>query len=209
MNFKDGRTLKKNYCIDCLEKGIKTKVSWDALRCKKCNNIYRWKNLNYKKETSKKISITKRTKKLGMGKMNGSYIDGRCSKTYYCIECGRKISYKTWNRGKKRCSSCATKGKNNSNYIDGRSYEKYPREFNVKLKEFIRKRDNDICKKCNMTQEEHFIVFGRNIEVHHIDYDRKNCNENNLITLCKQCNLRINRNRDYWKEFFKNKLLKI
>ena len=56
-----------------------------------------------------------------------------------------------------------------------------------------------------MTQEEHFIVYGRNIEIHHIDYDRKNCGEDNLITLCKQCNLRANYNRDYWKNSYEEK----
>lgn len=57
-----------------------------------------------------------------------------------------------------------------------------------------------------MTQEEHFIVYGRDIDVHHIDYDRKNCKEYNLIVLCKQCNIRANYNRDYWIDYYKNKL---
>jgi 5-methylcytosine-specific restriction endonuclease McrA len=58
-----------------------------------------------------------------------------------------------------------------------------------------------------MTEEEHLIVFGSSLEVHHIDYDKYNNKEYNLITLCKQCNVRANYNRNYWKEiyFLKNK----
>ena len=41
--------------------------------------------------------------------------------------------------------------------------------------------------------------------VHHIDYNKQNCKENNLITLCLQCNNRVNSNRNYWKEYFQNK----
>jgi 5-methylcytosine-specific restriction endonuclease McrA len=53
-----------------------------------------------------------------------------------------------------------------------------------------------------MTEEEHLIVYGKVLDVHHIDYDRKNSSEDNLITLCRQCNIRANFNRGYWEEFF-------
>jgi hypothetical protein len=58
-----------------------------------------------------------------------------------------------------------------------------------------------------MTEEEHLTVIGRTLEVHHIDYNKKNCKEENLITLCKWCNLRANYNRNYWKTYYQNKLL--
>ncbi len=43
------------------------------------------------------------------------FIDGRCSKIYYCIEkdCKNKISYSNWCTGNKRCAACAKKGKRN------------------------------------------------------------------------------------------------
>ena len=53
-----------------------------------------------------------------------------------------------------------------------------------------------------MTEEEHIITYGKVLDVHHIDYNKENCKENNLITLCKQCNLRANKNRDYWYGYF-------
>jgi len=76
-------------------------------------------------------------------------------------------------------------------------------------KESIRKRDNYICQNCSMIEEEHLIVIGTNLHIHHIDYDKENCNENNLITLCNSCNVRANFNRDYWKNIFQNKIAQL
>lgn len=44
------------------------------------------------------------------------------------------------------------------------------------------------------------------LTVHHIDYDKYNCNEQNLITLCRSCHPKTNFNRDYWKLFFRRRL---
>lgn len=89
-------------------------------------------------------------------------------------------------------------------YVHGEGYEPYSKEFNTKLKAEIRARDNYKCQGegCSITQEEHFIMYGRDIEVHHIDYNKQDCNEKNLITLCKQCNIRANFNRQYWQDYF-------
>lgn len=37
----------------------------------------------------------------------------------------------------------------------------------------------------------------------HIDYDKKNCNSDNLITLCRVCHIKTNFNRSYWINYFK------
>ena len=39
-------------------------------------------------------------------------------------------------------------------------------------------------------------------EVHHIDYNKMNCVEENFVLLCKSCHLRTNANREYWKDYF-------
>ena len=121
-----------------------------------------------------------------------------------------------------RCKSCANKGSNNPNFdndilkgennpnwIDGRSYKKYPSEFNRKLREEIRARDNYECQgeNCGMTEEEHLIVFGQVLHVHHIDYNRKNLNKRNLVSTCKQCNIRANYNRHYWQDYYNQRLV--
>ncbi len=97
-------------------------------------------------------------------------------------------------------------GKNNPNYINGEGNAPYPIEFNDALKESIRKRDNYECQNCSMTEEEHLIVRGRVLPVHHIDYNKTNCQEDNLISLCDFCNVRVNFNRKYWKMIFQNKI---
>lgn len=61
----------------------------------------------------KKYQIPIRTRaeanKLRSGKKASNYIDGRCTKQYYCIDCGKEIHYGTWRDKGKRCHSCAAK----------------------------------------------------------------------------------------------------
>lgn len=97
-------------------------------------------------------------------------------------------------------------GPANPNWIDGRSFLPYPPAFNNALKAKIRKRDNYICQVCGMTEEEHLVVYGCNLTIHHADYDKNNCEESNLFSTCFACNARVNFNRGYWKDFLKNKL---
>ena len=40
---------------------------------------------------------------------------------------------------------------------------------------------------------------GRELSVHHYDYDQ---NSLNCIPLCNEHNLEVNKNREYWEEYF-------
>lgn len=95
-------------------------------------------------------------------------------------------------------------GKNNPSWIDGRSYIFYPKEFNESLKEKIRLRDKHICQYCKLHQKCLKNKFKKRLEIHHIDYNRNNCIDTNLITLCSQCNIMVNKNRNHWKKHFNN-----
>ncbi len=126
-------------------------------------------------------------------------------KKNYCIDCKKEIK----NKYAKRCRSCSGKnnrGENHPNWLGGISKRVYSFAFNRVLKKLIKTRDNYTCQNCGMTEEEYFKIKKRAITVHHIDYDKMNCNENNLITLCLKCNNKANFNREYWKQFYKNKL---
>jgi hypothetical protein len=179
--------FKRNDCKDCgKELGIKS--FWkNSKRCRECN---------YKFE---------------IGENNHNFKHGETLKKHYC-KCDEEICYNNYIDGNKMCKSCATKErfkdpKDNPFYVHGRGREPYSIEFTEQLKESIRKRDNYECQNCGMTEEEHLIVWGQVLHVHHIDYNKKNCEENNLITTCHQCNLRANSNRTYWQNYYNIKIL--
>ena len=88
------------------------------------------------------------------------------------------------------------------NYINGNSRLPYPLQFSDDLKLKIRKRDNYTCQKCAITEKKHLIIYGTVLEVHHIDYDKQNLDLKNLISLCKTCNIKANKDRDYWFAYF-------
>ena len=118
-----------------------------------------------------------------------------------CIDCGRK----TRDYQSKRCSVCNYKyfsGENSPLWRNGISFEPYGIEFNKALKDFVRRRDNWKCQLCGAPQEE----FTTKLMCHHIDYNKKDSNYKNLISLCKSCHTKTNHNRDYWTNYFQNKL---
>jgi len=195
----------KNYCIDC-----KKEICCGSVRCKSCaNKFYRYERIKNRRKQD--------------GTNNPNYKGG----LPHCIDCKKELStYKC-----KRCCSCETKrkyklglinnkginhpnygkkrpefskqilGDNNPNWQGGISFEPYSSEFNSELKEQIRKRDNYICQKCGKKQDS-FIGFFKRLTIHHIDYDKDNNKENNLISLCNRCNSEVNAIRGYWKKFF-------
>lgn len=95
-------------------------------------------------------------------------------------------------------------GENNPRWEGGISFEPYGPEFNDKLKEQIRKRDDYICQLCGAHQSK----FKRALDVHHIDYDKKNNEPENLISLCYTCNPMVNTKRRFWMTYFMGLLLK-
>lgn len=90
-------------------------------------------------------------------------------------------------------------GKNHSNWKGGISFEPYNYEFN-QIKREIKERDKWICQLCG------FIDTKKDgkLCVHHIDYDKKNNNISNLVSLCHICNGKVNYDREYWKKYFQN-----
>ena len=93
-------------------------------------------------------------------------------------------------------------GSNSHAWLGGRSFEIYPQEFSTSLKEKIREKYGRKCVECNYTEES----LGYKLDIHHIDYNKKNCNENNLIALCRSCHAQTNYDRDNWIDYFNNKV---
>ena len=109
---------------------------------------------------------------------------------------------------KRKMLECSLKGEENSSWRGGNSFEPYSPDFNTMIKWKIKKRDNCTCQLCGKTEGEEMEKYGCKLAVHHIDYDKKNSSAENLITLCKVCNNKVNLNRQYWKAQFQDKLMK-
>jgi len=88
----------------------------------------------------------------------------------------------------------ANKGKNNWNWIDGRSYKKCPARYGddwEAVRYLVYLRDHFTCQECGKTMKEN----GRALDVHHkipflVSFDNS---LNNLITLCRSCHIKIER----------------
>jgi len=90
-------------------------------------------------------------------------------------------------------------GQNNPAWLGGISFEPYGFEFNKTLKEKIKTRDNYICQ-CNLGTHKGYL------NIHHIDYNKKNNSQINLITVCSRHNSIANKNREFWKQYFQLKI---
>lgn len=82
------------------------------------------------------------------------------------------------------------------------SREPYSQNWNNKFKRLIRKRDNYICLKCGKHQEKE----KHSLAVHHINYDKKLTIKENCCTICRKCNIEVNKNRKHWTKFFQSLL---
>ena len=132
-----------------------------------------------------------------------------------CLCCGEKffVILSRINSSKYCSRACFFKhriinGKNNPNYRNGNkisggknpnwkgglAYQNYPMEFCKELKELIRIRDNHTCQYCGKPESD----LRRKLNVHHIDYDKKNLLPKNLISLCDSCHSKTNFNRERW-----------
>lgn len=90
------------------------------------------------------------------------------------------------------------KGENHYNWQGGLSKEPYSQEWTKTLKKAIRQRDNYKCQVCLKPQRKQ----KNRLDVHHIDYNKENCDPDNLISLCKLCHIKTNNNREKWTSFF-------
>jgi predicted restriction endonuclease len=77
---------------------------------------------------------------------------------------------------------------------DVKQSQNYPEIFyDEDLRITILKEQNFKCKLCGKNINEN------NSNLHHIDYNKKNCETKNLVYLCFHCHGKTNSKRDFWK----------
>ena len=193
---------KLNFCIDC---GKEINDSRHK-RCRYCYLKSIEKKPNLCLDCGKEIYYkAKRCASCWqLGKRNSTWQGGKTINKYYCEDCGKQLKG-TYSYKHKKCSKCyinilKQKGNLTPNWQGGKSFEIYPVGWTKTFKEQIRERDNHQCQICGKLE----IEQQRKLDVHHIDYDKDNLNQENLITLCHNCHMKTNGNRNHWKNYFEN-----
>jgi 5-methylcytosine-specific restriction endonuclease McrA len=98
--------------------------------------------------------------------------------------------------------SKSKKGSGNHRWLGGIAKLPYSQDWTEDLKDAIRKRDGYTCKICGKVQGEIDRDYHKKLTVHHIDYDKKNCNPTNLISLCVSCHAKTGTMRRQWLLYF-------
>ena len=132
--------------------------------------------------------------KFNRGKNNAYFKGGRPN----CDICGKLLSAYDGTR----CLDCR-KGKKHQCFLHGNRTKDYGKGWGELLRIQIRKRDNYTCQNCGMDNNKCFDKFKCMLNVHHINYNKYDNKESNLISLCCSCHMKTNYNRDYWHVFYK------
>ena len=164
----------------------------------------------FSNETKKKMSLAKIGKSFRLGckhteeskqKMRLSHIGHIpwCIGKKLSIEHKRKLSIA--HKGKilsKEWKRKISEGVERHYWETGKTCKIYALGWTNTFKEQIRYRDEYKCQLCGIPE----IENGRKLDVHHIDYDKKNIKQDNLVSLCFGCHKKTNYNREYWKQYF-------
>jgi len=205
------------YCLVCGKKFYKSKNCslkvWNTTH--KFCSIKCWYKYKIGKKQSKE-QIDKKTKypRFFICEICGKRIKNNkglklirfCSQKCHGIsQLGSNLGFKKgnipWNKGLKGVQVAwnkGIKGKESHAYQGGKSFEPYGLEFNEDLKEVIRNRDRRKCQLCGKTELEN----EQKLDVHHIDYNKKNNDPINLVSLCRCCHSKTNTCRNYWIKYF-------
>lgn len=121
---------------------------------------------------------------------------------YICPKGHRhSIRWNDWHNGA-RCPTCffiRNSGKNHPMWKGGISCEPYCDVWlDKEYKQSIKDRDGNICLNPDCWGNCNHLP----LHIHHIDYNKKNCDPSNLITLCASCNVRANKDREWHTSWY-------
>jgi len=165
--------------------GQEAKYYFKIVKKWSCSNHYSQCPANEEKNPAKSLESRRKISNSKKGKNNPKYRKVGNLNSFYGKE-------SCW-RGKKRPDhSMRMKGPDNPNWTGGIACEPYCQVWlDNDFKESIKERDGYRCLnlECNKTSS--------NLCVHHIDYNKKNCHPFNLITVCRSCNSKANKDREW------------
>jgi len=128
--------------------------------------------------------------------LSTEYVNSKTKLTYKCSKGHtHAITWSDWSAGY-RCVICHIErmsGPGNINWGGGLATGIYCGIWRDKEFKFdIRDRDGHKCLNpyCNSLSPE-------DLSIHHINYDKQDCNPKNLITVCRSCNTKANTDRDW------------
>jgi len=158
---------KKRYCIDC---GVEISSKHpNSPRCRSCSIKEVWTRKEWREKVSKKISKTL------TGKKRPDKVKQKISKTL------KKLTAE----GKHHIPKL--KGEQHWNWRGGISREEYGFDFNNTLKTKIRESYNNRCVWCGIKQGR----LNEKLIVHHINHNKKDNREENLIPMCRSCHIKL------------------
>jgi len=169
----------------------------------------RWRSrmVAQKKATAAAALLPRSPKQIAQAKANGKATAGRHPTPEARVnmsagQTGRKHSAETKakignaQRGRKKPASMIAKitGPKNHRWMGGTSNAPYGWTWNAELKEEVRRRDGYKCQLCGKPQAESEKTF----PVHHVNYNKKDSDPINLVTLCHSCHSRTGVHRKHW-----------
>ena len=123
-------------------------------------------------------------------------LDYICSSGHRC-----STSWDNWRCGA-RCQTCffiRNSGSGHSMWKGGISCEPYCDVWLDKdFKQSIKDRDGNRCLNPDCWRNCNHLPM----HIHHIDHNKKNCNPNNLITVCNSCNGRAKKQRKWHTDWY-------
>jgi hypothetical protein len=116
--------------------------------------------------------------------------------TWHCLcDCGNVIETTTSSLTTGHTKSCGCLHFDTI-WKGGISCGPYCQNWTNEFKNYIKERDGNKCLNP--------YCYGGDgvLAVHHIDYNKKNCHPSNLITVCRSCNSRANKDRRWHKAWY-------
>ena len=121
--------------------------------------------------------------------------------TKVCLACHKPFTFSRNNlhvgQQKVFCSLACSHSLDIKGLNLGKRQNPYPINW-IEIKEVIRQRDKGICILCGADDKN----LNHRHPIHHIDYNPKNLDPQNLITLCKKCHNTTNHGRTFWEIIF-------